>query len=450
LSSIGGRSTTPPQISDPFTERLDIISMNHKHQTAELEGIREKLRHANSQINTFSALNIRQKDEEVAELRQQVDIHKVTIKELRKKQDLTTSVVDDLQARIKQLEGAGTSAGEEDASFAVGRGMNSMRGEMIDMEQRIHAEYTRKEELEGLESGMEKVINEFINGINKQLVDSHRSSGALGNRVAELEKRKLDERLGRLEGVTFELLTAALSQAKLERNDYEDQMESRRREMDRLYAPTRPVHVADQSGNEARETHRREMDRMIAATQPISITGPSSSTRPTGALPDQSIAEKPANIEDTTVQESKSSRVIAPLPRRRETEVTKGAFASLSAVFPDSSSAVAQDPVIERYEAIQNSLKDAIDILTVTGDDRYSKMVARAEKSTVKDMELTDDGAAQADDNEADADADDSPQKSNDEDTVNFPGDTAQKPIELDTANEDEKLGGIVEAATDS
>jgi seryl-tRNA synthetase len=163
----------PPQISDPFTERLDIISMNHKHQTAKLERIQEKLRHANSQINTFSALNIQRKDEDVAELCQQVDIHKPTIAELRKKQDLTTSVVDNLQACIGQLEGAGTLAGEEDASFAVGWGMNSMRGEMIDMEQRMHAEYTRKEELEGLELGIEKVINDFINSINKQLIDSH-------------------------------------------------------------------------------------------------------------------------------------------------------------------------------------------------------------------------------------------------------------------------------------
>jgi hypothetical protein len=158
--------------------------------------------------------------------------------------------------------------------------------------------------------------------------------------VAEFEKWKLDEQLGQLEGVTFELLTATLSQVKLERNNYEDQMESHHQEMDRLHPLTRPVHMADQSGNKARETHCREMDRMIAATQPIPITGPSSSTRTTGALPDQSNAQKPANVEDTMVQESKSSHVIAPLPRQRENEVTKGAFAGLSAFFPGSSSAV--------------------------------------------------------------------------------------------------------------
>jgi hypothetical protein len=32
----------------------------------------------------------------------------------------------------------------------------------------------------------------------------------------------------------------------------------------------------------------------------------------------------------------------------------------------------------------------------------------------------------------------------------NVPGDTAQKPIEIDTMNEDEKLEGIVGAVTDS
>ena len=47
----------------------------------EIEGLREKLREATSQIDSVSAVALRQKDQEVAELQQEVEIHKETLAE---------------------------------------------------------------------------------------------------------------------------------------------------------------------------------------------------------------------------------------------------------------------------------------------------------------------------------------------------------------------------------
>lgn len=114
--------------------------MNQKHQTIEIGIIQEKVRDANLRIDAMSAVSFRQKNEEAAELRQQVEIHKTTISELQRKQDLTNDL---------------------------------------------------KEDLVGIESSMERVINEFVDGVNAQLQNTHRASGNVVQRMAELESESL-------------------------------------------------------------------------------------------------------------------------------------------------------------------------------------------------------------------------------------------------------------------
>ena len=147
--------------------------MNQKHQTIEIRIIQEKVRDANSHIDAMSADSFRQKNEEVTELWQQVEIHKTMISELQRKQDLTNNLLLSLQTRITALEEARGLVDEEDASTGVERRLNLMKGEMIDMEERMFAEYMQKEDLAGMESLMERVINEFIDGVNVQLQNTH-------------------------------------------------------------------------------------------------------------------------------------------------------------------------------------------------------------------------------------------------------------------------------------
>ena len=179
FSSIEDRSTSPPQTADPFTDRLDKVSLNQKHQGVEIESLREKLREATSQIDSVSAVALRQKDQEVAELRQQVEIHKEMLAEFQQKQQFTDGILLELQTRIDQLEGAGGVVDGEDAPITVKRGFNAMRGEMIAMEEQIHTEYIQKQDLEGLTGNLETTINAFVNDVNKQMQESLRKRAEL-------------------------------------------------------------------------------------------------------------------------------------------------------------------------------------------------------------------------------------------------------------------------------
>ena len=177
---------------------------------------------------------LRQKDQEVAELRQEVEIHKETLAKFRRKQQFTDGILLELQTRIDQLEGVGGVVDGEDVPMTVKRGFNRMRGEMIAMEERIHAEYIRKQGLEGLRGNLETAINAFVDDVNKQMQESLRKRAEL-NRVAEVGKRQVDERVARLEAASFELLTAAFAQVKFERGEYEEELGKRRQEANRIW-----------------------------------------------------------------------------------------------------------------------------------------------------------------------------------------------------------------------
>lgn len=333
--------------------------MGHKHHTVEIGNLRNKIRDANSRIDAMSAISLRQKDEEVTELLEQVEIHKATISELQKTQDVMKDLLTSLQNRITALEDArGLEGG--DASTGVERGLNAMRGEMIELEQRVFGEYTRKEDLTGMESAMEKVINQFIDSVNKQLQDTQQRRGSIGDRLAALESRKLDERLGRLEAVSFELMTAAFAQAKLENAEYEEASIRRRQEMERFLAPGRKVQPAIPP-------------TAISATElPQPAVLPTNS--PTNPTIPRAQGDEPSKIPETLEENPKSSRVIAQLPRRTEpdtlVEPPTGRFAGWPG-FSQAPTAV-QDPLIQRNHEMQGALRDALDIITATGDDRYS------------------------------------------------------------------------------
>ena len=109
--------------------------MNQKHQTIEIRNIQEKVREANSQIDAMSAVNLQQKNKDVAELQQQVKIHKTMISELQQKQNLTNNLLVSLHIQITELEEARGLVDEGDASTGIEQALNLMKGEMIDMEE---------------------------------------------------------------------------------------------------------------------------------------------------------------------------------------------------------------------------------------------------------------------------------------------------------------------------
>ena len=328
FSSIEDRSTSPPQTTDPFTDRLDKVSLNQKHQGVEIESLREKLREATSRIDSVSAVALRQKDQEVAELRQQVEIHKETLAEFRRKQEYTDNILLDLQTRIDQLEGVGGVVDGEEAPTTVKKGFNAMRGEMIAMEERIDAEFIRKENLEGLAGHLERAINAFVDDVNKQMRESIQKRVEL-NRAADVEKRQVNERLARLEVASFELLTAAFAQVKFERGEYEEELGKRRQEAHRMLIPSQ-------------------------INRPISTLPPARKT-PNLAGPIE--AENPPT----------STRNIAPLPQRKEISTgqssANGKFEGWGGFNPKDPTAVVEDHLLKEFDGVETAVTSAINVL---------------------------------------------------------------------------------------
>ena len=121
--------------------------MNQKHQTIEIRNIQEKVREANSQIDAMAAVNLQQKNKDVAELQQQAKIHKTMVSELQQKQNLTNNLLVSLQIHITELEEARGLVDEGHASTGIEQALNLMKGEMIDMEEQIFAEYMQRKNL---------------------------------------------------------------------------------------------------------------------------------------------------------------------------------------------------------------------------------------------------------------------------------------------------------------
>lgn len=215
-----------------------------------------------------------------------------------------------------------------------------------------------------------------------------------------------------MEAVSFELLSAAFAQAKIERTEYEVAMEHRRREMDRLMTPAQPVQLA------------------------IPSAGPSTvpTLRPSH---EQESSDGPQTFE----QGSTSSRVIAQLPRRHESDAstgtTSGKFSSWSGFSANS---------VEGYVDMQKGLKVAIDILTATGDDRYSLQAADAKSELLKSLpEVAEVLEAEDSQSKDDSPADDTPAndtsssaltKLNIEDPACVIGDDALPTISLDVVED--------------
>lgn len=358
MSSIGEGSTSPPQVSDPFTDRLDTISMNNKHQRIELEHFREKLLSVNSRIDAMSAVHLRQKDQEVSELRQQVEMHKTTIADLQEKQDKMNGFLTNLEARIHHLEAAERSEDRGEALEAVERGLHSIKGEMFALEEKMMGEYTRKEDSDQMESRMEELINSFIDDVNKELEareGREGPSGGLVNRVAELERRKLDERIGRVEALSFELLTSFFHQAKFERGSYEVETERRREEMDGLL-------------NMAPRSSRAGPSGTTLPTPPV--PAPITIPPPSALQPPAPVTVPPPSALQTPATTDKSSRKIIPLTRHKEPESSAAPFGRWNGLLSNPADKV---PMEEQLEGIKGVLQDAIGTLTATGDVEVPK-----------------------------------------------------------------------------
>lgn len=198
FSSVADRSTSPPPTMDPFMDRLDTISMNQKHQTVQIDNMKERLHTTDSRIDTISAVQLRKKDQDVTELQQEVQIHKEKLADLQKKQEVTDKLLVELQTRIDRLEGAG----------AV---------------------------------------------------------------------------VGRLEGLSFEVLTGAFAQAKMERMAYEE------------------------------EYRRQEVARMFQRPNPSPMEIPSEPSRPVVESPPLSSTQAPIESGEPSEKELTSTRKIAPL-----------------------------------------------------------------------------------------------------------------------------------------
>ena len=195
------------------------------------------------------------------------------------------------------------------------------------MEERIHAEYIWKQDLEGLTGNLETAINVFVDDVNKQMQESLRKRAEL-NRVAEVGKRQVDERLARLEAASFELLTAAFAQVKFERGEYEEELGKRRQEANRLLIPS-------------------------PAIQPISALPPSRET------PKASEAVERDNRPT-------SSRLMAPLPQKDISigqSSANGKFQGWEGFIPKDPDACVEDPLLKEFGGVERAVTSAINVL---------------------------------------------------------------------------------------
>ena len=79
-------SSTPVELRDPFTRRLDSLSSSDQRHSRDLRSLTNKLRTVDAKVEAMGAISVRQKDQEIEELRRELEVYQGLLADLTDKQ----------------------------------------------------------------------------------------------------------------------------------------------------------------------------------------------------------------------------------------------------------------------------------------------------------------------------------------------------------------------------
>ena len=79
-------SSTPVELRDPFTRRLDSLSSSDQRHSRDLGSLTNKLRTVDAKVEAMGAISVRQKDQDIKELRRELEVYKGLVSDLTEKQ----------------------------------------------------------------------------------------------------------------------------------------------------------------------------------------------------------------------------------------------------------------------------------------------------------------------------------------------------------------------------
>ena len=93
-------SSTPVELRDPFTRRLDSLSSSDQRHSRDLRSLTNKLRTIDAKVEAMGAISVRQKDQEIEELRRELEVYKGLLADLTDKQGKFEEALQLLRERL--------------------------------------------------------------------------------------------------------------------------------------------------------------------------------------------------------------------------------------------------------------------------------------------------------------------------------------------------------------
>ena len=203
FAELRAESGTPVDVRDPFTRRLDSLSSSDERHSRDLGSLTNKLRTVHAKVEAMGAISMRQKDQEIDELRRELDVYKSLVVDLTEKQAKFEDALQLLRESLLEDSKAGKASDK----------------------------YVSPEKLEAVTQELHSRVGTFIKTVNSnlRLNDSDGLSNfpgeldGLQGRLAGLEedvrnvrrgREYTEERLGKVEGVCLTVLSNVLGESK--------------------------------------------------------------------------------------------------------------------------------------------------------------------------------------------------------------------------------------------
>lgn len=96
-------SSTPVELRDPFTRRLDSLSSSDQRHSRDLGSLTNKLRTVDAKVEAMGAISVRQKDQDIEELRRELEVYKGLVSDLTEKQQKFEDALKLLRERASEV-----------------------------------------------------------------------------------------------------------------------------------------------------------------------------------------------------------------------------------------------------------------------------------------------------------------------------------------------------------
>ena len=96
-------SSTLVELRDPFTRRLDSLSSSDQRHSRDLGSLTNKLRTVDAKVEAMGAISVRQKDQDIEELRRELEVYKGLVSDLTEKQQKFEDALKLLRERASEV-----------------------------------------------------------------------------------------------------------------------------------------------------------------------------------------------------------------------------------------------------------------------------------------------------------------------------------------------------------